>query len=133
MKVSFALITGFVAATLAQTYPECTAELVRTDDCAGVIDANACYNKFGFRNAQTLQCIEGKDDAEKKKRVRIIQPLDWLSLTMCVGLQMLQLCWQGHVRLGYQTEVCLLESRIIHDRAFEVRGIVEAKTRFSAR
>jgi hypothetical protein len=70
MKASLGLLAIFVSMSLAQSYPECTAELVRTDECAGVIDANACYNKMGFRSAQTLQCIEGKDDAEKKSRVR---------------------------------------------------------------
>ena len=69
MKLSFAFLAAIAATSLAQSYPECTADLVRTDDCAGVIDANACYNKNGFRGTQTLQCIEGKDDAEKKKRV----------------------------------------------------------------
>lgn len=69
MKNFLSLLALFLSAALAQTYPECTAELVRTDDCAGVINANACYNKMGFRNAQTLQCIEGANDAEKKKRV----------------------------------------------------------------
>lgn len=71
MRVSFGFLAATLATSLAQSYPECTAELVRTDDCAGVIDANACYNKMGFRNAQTLQCIEGKDDTEKKRRVRL--------------------------------------------------------------
>ncbi|KAJ4296201.1 hypothetical protein N0V90_006246 [Kalmusia sp. IMI 367209] len=69
MKGSFSLLAMFLSATLAQTYPECTAELVRTDECAGVINANACYNKNRFQNAQTLQCIEGANDAEKKKRM----------------------------------------------------------------
>jgi hypothetical protein len=72
MKVFSSILALFSATVLAQSYPECTAELVRTDECAGVINANACYNKMGFRNAQTLTCIEGKDDAEKKKRVRVI-------------------------------------------------------------
>ncbi|KAF1975689.1 hypothetical protein BU23DRAFT_66514 [Bimuria novae-zelandiae CBS 107.79] len=67
MKLSLSLLAIVLSSALAQTYPECTAELVRTDDCAGVINANACYNKFRW-NAQTLTCIEGKDDAEKKKR-----------------------------------------------------------------
>ena len=69
MKNLAALLAAFISVAFAQNYPECTAELVRTDECAGVINANACYNKNRFQNAQTLQCIEGKDDAEKKKRV----------------------------------------------------------------
>jgi hypothetical protein len=68
MHFSIPILTLFLTLAHGQTYQECTADLVRTDDCAGVIDANACYNKFRW-NAQTLTCIEGKDDAEKKRRV----------------------------------------------------------------
>ncbi|KAL5381838.1 hypothetical protein PMIN06_006852 [Paraphaeosphaeria minitans] len=68
MRLIFVSLAILVSTSLAQSYPECTPELVRTDECAGVINANACYNKMGFRNAQTLQCIEGKDEAEKKRR-----------------------------------------------------------------
>ncbi|KAF2689659.1 hypothetical protein K458DRAFT_384290 [Lentithecium fluviatile CBS 122367] len=71
MKLSHGV--GFIAlwiyGALAQSYPECTAEVARTDACASVINANACYNKFRFQNAQTLTCIDGKDDADKKKKV----------------------------------------------------------------
>lgn len=52
----------------AQTYRECTAEVARTDDCAAVINANACYNKFRW-NSQTLTCIDGDDNAVKQKQV----------------------------------------------------------------
>jgi hypothetical protein len=55
--------------TAAQTYPECTIDLARSDDCAAVINANACYNKFRW-NAQTLTCIDGTDNAVKAKKVR---------------------------------------------------------------
>lgn len=82
MKFSLSMFAFLVSTSLAQTYPECTAEMVRTDDCAGVIDANACYNKMGFRNAQTLQCIEGKDDAQKKMRVCMLGSSDSNWLTM---------------------------------------------------
>jgi hypothetical protein len=61
------LLFGFVS---AQTYPECTREVARTDDCAAVINANACYNKFRW-NAQTLTCIDGTDNAAKAKKVSI--------------------------------------------------------------
>jgi hypothetical protein len=54
----------------AQSYPECTAEVARSDDCAAVINANACYNKFRW-NAQTLTCIDGTDTAVKQKMVRL--------------------------------------------------------------
>ncbi|KAF2729403.1 hypothetical protein EJ04DRAFT_537867 [Polyplosphaeria fusca] len=47
---------------------ECTRELVETDDCAAVIDANACYNKFRW-NAQTLTCIDGTDTKDKQRKV----------------------------------------------------------------
>ncbi|KAF2028171.1 hypothetical protein EK21DRAFT_70354 [Setomelanomma holmii] len=68
MHVSFVYLFVLSAFTAAQTYPECTKELVRTDDCAAVIDANACYNKFRW-NAQTLMCIDGTDDTEKQRKV----------------------------------------------------------------
>lgn len=68
MKATCFVLTVFLTATFAQTYPECTAELVRTDECTSVIDANACYNKFRW-NAQTLTCIDGKDTATKQKMV----------------------------------------------------------------
>lgn len=44
-------------------------EAARSDDCAAVINANACYNKFKW-NAQTLTCIDGTDNAVKAKKVR---------------------------------------------------------------
>lgn len=59
----------------SQTYPECTAEVARTDDCAAVINANACYNKFRFRDAQTLTCIDGTDTAKKQKQVGYLSRL----------------------------------------------------------
>ena len=68
MKLSLNLAVLFFALSYAQTYPECTAEVARSDACAAVINANACYNKFRF-NAQTLTCIDGTDDAVKKKQV----------------------------------------------------------------
>lgn len=70
MKLSLNLTVLFLVLSYAQTYPECTAEVARTDDCASVINANACYNKFRF-NAQTLTCIDGTDDAVKQKKVRV--------------------------------------------------------------
>ena len=68
MHISFAFMAVLSALAAAQTYPECTRELARTDDCAAVINANACYNKFRW-NAQTLTCIDGTDNAEKQKKV----------------------------------------------------------------
>jgi hypothetical protein len=46
-------------------------EAARSDDCAAVINANACYNKFKW-NAQTLTCIDGTDSAVKAKKVCLI-------------------------------------------------------------
>ncbi|OAL55074.1 hypothetical protein IQ07DRAFT_500279 [Pyrenochaeta sp. DS3sAY3a] len=54
--------------SFAQTYQECTATVARSDDCAAVINANACYNKFRW-NAQTLTCIDGTDNVAKQKKV----------------------------------------------------------------
>ena len=67
MRISI-IIPLFIALSSAQTFPECTAEAARSDDCAAVINANACYNKFRW-NAQTLTCIDGTDNKEKQKKV----------------------------------------------------------------
>jgi hypothetical protein len=69
MRVSLILNAAWLTLAFAQTYPECTADLVKTDDCAAVIDANACYNQNRFQNAQTLACIDGKDDTDRKRKV----------------------------------------------------------------
>jgi len=69
MMLSLAVLATLLALSAAQTYPECTAEVARSDDCAAVINANACYNKFRW-NAQTLTCIDGNDNAVKQKKVR---------------------------------------------------------------
>jgi hypothetical protein len=69
MHISFPTVfLLFLTLTTAQTYPECTMDLARSDDCAAVINANACYNKFRW-NAQTLTCIDGTDNAVKTKKV----------------------------------------------------------------
>lgn len=68
MIPAFPFINFFFALAAAQTYPECTFDVARSDDCAAVINANACYNKFRW-NAQTLTCIDGDNDAEKKRKV----------------------------------------------------------------
>jgi hypothetical protein len=69
MRVSLAFASLLFALTKAQTFQECTMEVARTDDCAAVINANACYNKFKW-NTQTLTCIDGTDNATKQKMVR---------------------------------------------------------------
>lgn len=69
MKISLHFIAFFLTLASGQTYQECTAEVARTDDCAAVINANACYNKFRFTNGQALTCIDGNDNAVKQKKV----------------------------------------------------------------
>ena len=70
MKLIITALMSLVTSVAAQTYPECTAEVARSDDCAAVINANACYNKFRW-NAQTLTCIDGNDNAVKQKKVKL--------------------------------------------------------------
>ncbi|KAH7355502.1 hypothetical protein BKA66DRAFT_430246 [Pyrenochaeta sp. MPI-SDFR-AT-0127] len=69
MKLSLSFVTIFFTLAYGQTYQECTAEVARSDDCAAVINANACYNKFRFSNGQALTCIDGTDNAVKQKKV----------------------------------------------------------------
>lgn len=68
MKLSAALALFSAALALGQAQT-CTQEMIASDDCAAVIDANACYNAFRW-NAQTLQCIDGKDNADRQRKVR---------------------------------------------------------------
>ncbi|KAH6877665.1 hypothetical protein BKA58DRAFT_435395 [Alternaria rosae] len=68
MVLFLAILATLLTLSAAQTYPECTAEVARSDDCAAVINANACYNKFRW-NAQTLTCIDGNDNAVKQKKI----------------------------------------------------------------
>ena len=71
MKLSLGLVTLFFATAFGQVGTSCPKELARTNECADVINANACYNQNRFRNkAGTLGCIEGANDAEKQKKVR---------------------------------------------------------------
>ncbi|KAK3368758.1 hypothetical protein B0H63DRAFT_565392 [Podospora didyma] len=79
MKLSVGLMALWMALTFGQTFPECTRELLRTDDCAEVVNPNACYNQYRF-NARTLTCIEGKDDADRKRK--------FCKCCSCVGTQM---------------------------------------------
>ena len=69
MKFSIGLVAIFIAIVFGQTAPVCTAALARTDECADVINANACYNQDRFKGAATLQCIDGKDNADKARKV----------------------------------------------------------------
>ena len=71
MKLSIGLLTIWLAVAYGQTYQECTAAVAKTDECADVINANACYNKDRFRGTGTLNCIDGKDNKEKAAKVRL--------------------------------------------------------------
>ena len=68
LTAAVGLIALFVPAVLGQTYPVCTRTLLRTDECAAVVNPSACYNQFRW-NTRTLQCIDGTDDTERKARV----------------------------------------------------------------
>jgi hypothetical protein len=52
------------------TTPACSADLASSDDCADVIDPIACYNEMGFRGSGTLQCIDGKNNTDRARKVR---------------------------------------------------------------
>lgn len=72
MKITVSISAFWLATALAQGNVECTSELASTDDCADVINPAACYNMFQFRNAQTLGCIDGVDDADRARKVRMV-------------------------------------------------------------
>ncbi|KAK3361449.1 hypothetical protein B0T24DRAFT_501069, partial [Lasiosphaeria ovina] len=69
MKLSLGFLALWFAVALGQDFPECTRQLARTDDCLAVIDSNACYNQYRFTDARTLTCIDGKDTADKARKV----------------------------------------------------------------
>jgi len=64
-------VLGFVALFLAAGVSAQQAGVcdLKDDECYDVINPNACYNQFRF-NARTLQCIDGKDDADRARKVR---------------------------------------------------------------
>ncbi len=68
LTAAVGLIALSVPAVLGQTYPACTRTLLRTDECAAVVNPSACYNQFRW-NTRTLQCIDGANDTERKARV----------------------------------------------------------------
>ena len=67
--LSLASMSLLLGISLGQQFPECTRELAETDECADVINANACYNQFRFRDRQTLTCIGGTDDNDRIRKV----------------------------------------------------------------
>ncbi|KAI1177771.1 hypothetical protein F4777DRAFT_163658 [Nemania sp. FL0916] len=109
MKLSGALVL-FSAALVFGQAQTCTQEMIASDDCAAVIDANACYNAFRW-NAQTLQCIDGVDNADRQRKASRSRtrsfPYQRIMLRIChanneigIGVLVLQLCWHRHVQLG---------------------------------
>jgi hypothetical protein len=69
MKLSAMLAVLSAALSLGQTAQTCTQDMIASDDCAAVIDANACYNEYRW-NTQTLQCIDGKDNTDRQRKAR---------------------------------------------------------------
>ncbi|GAW26437.1 putative cytoplasmic dynein 1 heavy chain [Rosellinia necatrix] len=66
LPAALVLLLSAAPAALGQAQT-CTQEMIASDDCAAVIDANACYNQFRW-NAQTLQCIDGKDNTDRQRK-----------------------------------------------------------------
>lgn len=58
-----------LSTVLSQSTAVCTDDLVTSDDCIDVVNPIACYNQFRW-NAGTLSCIDGTDDADRKRKVR---------------------------------------------------------------
>lgn len=70
MRLPLSLILLLPLAHAQTTPTECTADLVVTDDCTDVMNPIACYNQYRW-NTRTLSCIEGANDAERKRKVRL--------------------------------------------------------------
>ncbi|KAH8900643.1 hypothetical protein GQ53DRAFT_835596 [Thozetella sp. PMI_491] len=90
MRLSLGLLTLWLGVALSQTVPECTKEMVASDDCADVIDANACYNKFRFSGTQTLTCIGGTDNKDKARKA--CKCCGCVGAQMCKWVQQQKLC-----------------------------------------
>lgn len=63
------LIALCIIMALGQIFTECTPDLLATDDCADVANPIACYNEYRW-NTQTLQCIDGTNDADRRRKAR---------------------------------------------------------------
>ncbi|KAK4184319.1 hypothetical protein QBC35DRAFT_391960 [Podospora australis] len=88
MKISLSFIATWLAVVSAQQSLECTREVARTDECADVINPNACYNQFRW-SARTLSCIEGKDDADRKRKASLYRIFGFACMCCnCVGTAM---------------------------------------------
>lgn len=109
MKLSIGLISFWFASVALAQGQECTKELIRTDECADVINANACYNKNRFRGTATFDCVDGKDRAEKSKKARIsiVKNSETGFANFELDLHVLQLRRPGDVRLGQNTKYML--------------------------
>ena len=69
-SLSIGLIALWITMALGQAVPACNRTLADSEDCADVINPNACYNEYGFRTGtQTLRCVDGKDDADRARKV----------------------------------------------------------------
>jgi hypothetical protein len=81
MKISAALVLLSAGLAIGQAQT-CTQEMIASDDCAAVIDANACYNEYRW-NTQTLQCIDGKDNTDRQRKARRPVTITILSYVSC--------------------------------------------------
>lgn len=69
MKLPLTIVTLWLAMVYAQQAAVCDNDLATSDDCTDVLNPIACYNQYRW-NTRTLSCIEGKDDADRKRKVR---------------------------------------------------------------
>jgi hypothetical protein len=69
MKLQLSTLALWVFTIHAQSSAVCTNDLATSDDCTDVLNPIACYNQYRW-NTRTLSCIEGKDDADRKRKVR---------------------------------------------------------------
>lgn len=85
---------------------ECTRQLAATNDCADVINPNACYNQYKFSGTRTLSCIEGKNDTDRARKVCLLfilpGQIEDMEANPCylgyiAGMQMLQMRRNSHV------------------------------------
>jgi hypothetical protein len=85
LTLSLSLLALFLGAVSAQEFPECTQDLLRTDDCAVVVNPTACYNQFRW-STRTLACIDGTDDADRKRKVKPHARTDLGEASMLQGM-----------------------------------------------
>lgn len=130
MKFSVAIVLLPAASVVVGQTQTCTQEMIASDDCAAVIDANACYNEFRW-NAQTLQCIDGTDNADRQRKVGESPDDDAVSLIddriqangRVIGMLMLQLRRHGYVQLGEVAKVSMCNLGDGDGLRGEIRGL----------